>query len=206
VASGAQATIGGGGGNTASATAATVAGGSGNSANGSYSWVPGGLQADTRGLPGRAAWSAGCFAAPGDAQAGEFVLRRQTTDATAAVLTADGAAPGATNLVNLPAGATYAVRVMVAARQTGGSAGTIGDSALWARDFLVKRSANGAVTNITGVSQTPATPATSDSGASAWRVVHAPDSTQGGLSLSCTGEANKTINWVARILSVKVVG
>ena len=126
------------------AAAATVAGGNSNVASGSVppswaagsntatglnSWVPGGERASTRKCR-RGAWAAGRFASNGDAQAGEFVLRRQTTDATAATLTADG---GAANTANRqPAGQRELLaRLMVAARQTGGAAGTAGDSAGW---------------------------------------------------------------------------
>ena len=68
------------------------------------------LPGDTRGYMRRGAWAAGRFASNGDAQAGEFVLRRQTTDATGAALTADGGAAGTANLVNLPNNGTYCAR------------------------------------------------------------------------------------------------
>jgi len=207
VASGAQATIGGGGNNTASATAATVAGGSGNTAGGQYAWVPGGFQADARGHYGRAAWAAGRFASAGDAQAGEFVLRRQTTDATATTLTADGQAAGTANLVNLPNGGTYCARVLVVARQTGGTAGTAGDSAGWTRDILFKRGATAAATvAINPGTATAIAPGFNDTAAAAWRIAFSADTTNGGIVIAVTGEANKAINWVARILSVEVVG
>lgn len=208
VASGAQAVIGGGAGNTASATAATVAGGSGNTANGAHGWVPGGLQADGRGHHARGAWSAGRFASNGDAQAGEFLLRRQTTDATATVLTADGNAPGVANLVNLPNNATYAARLIVVARQVAGT-GTLGDSASWTRDILVRRGASAAATAflIPGTATLTAPTNGADSAANAaWKMGVGADTTNGGIAVTVVGEANKTINWVARILSVEVVG
>jgi hypothetical protein len=61
------------------------------------------------------AWGSGQFAAGGDAQAGEQVLRRQTADATAARLTADAAAPGAPTRRTCPT-TRYACRVLLVAR------------------------------------------------------------------------------------------
>jgi hypothetical protein len=34
----------------------------------------------------------------------------------------------------------------------------------------------------------------------------AADTTNGGIAISGTGEANKTVQWVARVLSVETVG
>ncbi|RAI57199.1 glycosyl hydrolase family 28-related protein [Roseicella frigidaeris] len=209
VASGALATIGGGGGNTASAAAATVAGGSGNTAGSANAWVPGGQQADTRGHPGRGAWANGCFSTPGDAQAGEFVLRRQTTDAAATVLTLDGLAPGAGNLLSLPGNAAFAAKLLLVARQVGGTAGTVGDCASWGRDILVRRGASASATVVLAPgSATPVAPSNGgDSAAnSAWKMAIVADTSNGALAITVQGEANKTINWVARILSVEVVG
>lgn len=209
VASGALAAIGGGAGNTASGTGAVVAGGSGNVAGGAYGWVPGGAQADIRGTYGRGAWSSGAFSTAGDAQAGEFLLRRQTTDNAQTVLTTDGQAPGAGNLATLPNNAVYAARLMVVARQIGGSAGMAGDCGCWIRDVLVKRGASAAATTVLvpGTSTLVAPTAGGDSAAnSAWKMGVGADTTNGALVVTVQGETNKTINWVARILSVEVVG
>ncbi len=219
VASGPQATIGGGQNNTASGVNAVVAGGAGNGALGahaavlggqtntadaSWSWVPGGLRAGARGVLGRGAWASGPFAATGDAQAGEFVLRRQTGDATPGRLTADGAAPGGANSVNLPANATYLVRLMVVARQVAGAAGTPGESAGWTVEALVRRGASPAATAVVGGGSGALAPAFADAGAAAWRLAIAADTANGGIAVSGAGEANKTVYWVARVLSVEV--
>ena len=42
-----------------------------------------------------------------------------------------------------------------------------------------------------------------DTGAAGWLLALAADTTNGGLGISVTGEASKTIRWVARILSVE---
>jgi hypothetical protein len=204
-ASGTQSTVSGGNANTASGQQAAVGGGSANTANAPASWVPGGWQATTRGLHGKGAWASGQFAAAGDAQAGEQVLRRQTTDATAARLTADNAAPNAGNAANLPNNGTFLVRVLVVARQVGGAAGAAGDSAGFELVQVVKRGATAAATALVGGGGSAA-PVASDAAAAGWRAQCSADTAVGGLALSVTGEANKTINWVARVLSVEAVG
>ncbi len=49
-------------------------------------------------------------------------------------------------------------------------------------------------------------PAFADAAAAGWRLAVAVDATNGGLAVSATGEANKTVNWVARVLSAEAVG
>ena len=205
-ASGAQATVGGGNACTASGANAAVSGGISNNANGIYSWIPGGASCNTRGVWGRGAWGSGQFATSGDAQAGEHVLRRQTTDGTAARLTSDHNGASASNTVNLPANGTYMARLLVVARQTGGSAGTAGDSAGWTTEVLVRRGATAAATVLVGGGGASLAPSYSDAGAAAWRLSVAADTTNGAIAVSGTGEANKTINWVARVLSAECVG
>ena len=231
-AAGQRATVGGGNANTASNTASvvaggqtntaassfsTVAGGTMNTASGLASWVPGGANATTRGHVGRGAWAGNdAFAAQGDAQAGEFVLRRITTDATATRLTADNAAPGTANTVNLPNNATYRLKLLVVAQQTGGGAGAVGDCASWEANLLLRRGANAAVTVLVGgtafagASLSAVTPGVGfapglrDAGAAGWLLAAAADTANGGLAVTVTGEAGKTIRWVARLLSAEV--
>lgn len=203
VASGAGATVGGGSSNTAGGDNAVVAGGALNSVTGENSWTPGGRRASTRGLVGRGAWASDGFASTGDAQAGEFVLRCLTADATAGRLTADSLAPGASNTLNLPNSGTYLVRLMVAAQQTAGSAGTAGDCAGWELTALVRRGASAAATVLVGGGGTALAPAYSDAGAAAWRLGLAADTANGALAVTATGAANKTIRWVARVLSIE---
>ena len=216
-ASGQEAVVGGGSSSTANASNATVAGGQGNLASGTWSWIPGGLRASARGLLGRGAWAAGFFVTVGDAQAGEFVLRALTTDATPARATADQAAAGATNTLNLPNNGTYRLKLLVVAQQTAGSAGTVGDCASWEVDLLVRRGATAAATTVVAgrtsnntpaiVAITPGTgfgPGMRDTAAAAWTLTVSADTTQGGIAVSGTGELNKTIRWVARVLSAEV--
>lgn len=216
-ASGARSTVSGGILNVASGNTATIAGGHGNTASGQMSWVPGGFSASTRAQYGLGTWAAGQFSTAGDAQASERVLRALTTDATATRLTADGAAPGTANTVNLPANATYRLRILVVAQQTAGTAGAVGDCASWTAEVTIKRGAGVANTAYVGglvVNNTPAlanaaagaalAPGQRDAGAAGWTIAFAADTTNGGLAITATGEANKTIRWVARVTGVEV--
>ncbi len=149
-ASGTGATVSGGASNTTSGTNAAIGGGSTNTASGTTGWIPGGANATDRGNLGRGAWAAGRFAANGDAQAGEFVLRRQTADATVTRLTGDAGVPGGANTVNLPTNGSYRLKLLVIARQVGGTAGTAGDTASWEASLLIRSGATAAATVLVG--------------------------------------------------------
>ena len=204
-AGGSYSTVSGGDTNVAQSTGATVAGGRGNVASGTDGWVPGGSQATTRNAIGKGAWASGQFASPGDAQSGEHVLRRQTTDATPTRLTADGGAPGASNTVNLPSNAAFACRIMVVAKEVGGAAA----KAMWDFVALARRDAAAAATNVSsspgnGAAQAPTL--TAGTGAAAWTVTVGADQTNGGVAVTVVGAAGANINWVARVLSAEAVG
>lgn len=196
-----DAVVSGGVSNSSTSFASVVSGGEGNTSNGIYSWVPGGAYATARSLRGRGSWSAGMFATPGDSQALEMVLRRQTTDATLTVLTADNAAPGLLNQLVLPNNCTVTVIFLCTARQTGGSAGTVGDSANWVVAVSGKRGANAAATV---ASRVLILDSFRDTGAAAWNLGIGADTTNGAMFAQVAGEANKTIRWTARWLGVEV--
>ena len=204
VASNAYCVIGGGIGNTCSGPAATVAGGAVNIADGTNSWVPGGQGATTRGVYGKGAWCNGSFITNGDAQSGEHVLRLATTNATQATLTADTAAASTYNQVLLPNNALYMAKILVTTRQTGGTAGTVNDSAAWELNVFIKRGANAAATSIVGGGGASLVPTYNDAAAAGWRLAVVADTTNGALSLKGTGEADKNIRWVARVISIEV--
>ncbi len=202
VASGPRTVINGGDSNTASGSSATISGGARNTASGVLSWTPGGSDASTRGIRGVGAWAAGLFSATGDAQAEEHVLRRQTTDATATRLTADNGAASPSNTVNLSNNSLLLVTLLVVARQAGGAAGAVNDSAVWEIKVGIKRGASAAATALVGGASI--TRIAFDAPAAAWAVDAAADTANGGLALTVTGEADKNINWVARGVAVQV--
>ena len=201
-ANGLNATVGGGLSNGAFFLYATVAGGNSNTANGQVSWCPGGQNGSARGLFAPGFWAAGQFSAAGDAQAEEHVLRRQTTDATATRLTANNAVPGTTNTVNLSNNSLLLVTLLLVARQAGGAAGAVNDSAVWEIKVGIKRGASAAATALVGGASI--TRIAFDAAAAAWAADVAADTANGGLALTVTGEADKNINWVARGVAVQV--
>jgi hypothetical protein len=207
VASGANSVIAGGATNTASGSHSTVGGGQTNSADGLWSWTPGGANASARGQTGRGAWASGRFAANGDAQAGEMVLRRQTTDAVPFNLTSDGAAPGTANQIVLPNFGNAAGTLWIVAKDT-----TTNTKHFWLFHFLLRRDASAAATNVTathGVSGSPvqgqAVAPLITAGALAPTVTLNADTVNGGLQILVTGVAATNISWVARASFVEVM-
>ncbi|UPY36302.1 glycosyl hydrolase family 28-related protein [Sediminicoccus sp. KRV36] len=197
-ASQANATIAGGANNIASATGSSVGGGVSNTASGSLSWIPGGSRAATRGITGRGAWAAGRIAADGDAQCGEHHLLRQTTDATATRLTADGAAAGTANTINMPNFSVYAGTLTVVAKATGSTA-----AATWRVQVSAVRGNGVATVVIYEGTGTALAPTASNGAGSAWRLDIAADTTNGGIAVTVTGAAATTINHSARFANTE---
>ena len=138
------------------------------------------------------------FSTSGDAQAGKFILMRQTTDATPTVLTATNADASVTNILIIPNNGTYAFKGIVVAKDA-----TTLYSAMWEVTALMKRGANASTTAIVG---TPTiTKVFADAGASAWSITLTADTTNGGGAITVTGEAAKTIRWVSNIDSAEVI-
>lgn len=179
--------------NTASAQGALAIGGASNTASSAYSTAMG--RDANAALVGKCAYASGQFAAAGDAQSGEFVLRCATTDATATALTTDGAAAAATNQVVLPNNSAYAFTGAVVARQKAGD-GTA--SAAWKIEGLIRREANAASTTlvastVTAIDNTPG-----------WTLALSADTTNGGLKIEATGAAATNIRWVATVQTSEV--
>lgn len=196
VASGAGSSVLGGENNTASGNN-SVAMGSGNIASGAVS-VATGNAAATRSTRGKRAHASGQFAAVGDAQAADHVMRRVTDSATTTSLTTDGAAPtgDAANSINIPANSTYAVEVTVTGREA-----ATGDSAILRVTGMVRRGATVGTTTLVGAATTALA---ADAGASTWTATLSADNTRGSIFVRVTGEAAKTINWVAHVRTVEV--
>lgn len=190
--------VGGGFSNTASANMALVAGGSSNTASGVRSWVPGGGNATTRGIHGRGAWAGQQIAALGDAQAGEHVLCRQTTDATATRLTADNAVAGTTNQIILPNFAAYSGTLTVVAKAAGSTA-----AATWRVNISAVRGNGVATVALYEGAGTALAPTASSGTGSAWRLDVAADTTSGGIAVTVTGATATTINHSARFANVE---
>lgn len=193
--------IGGGYANAVYGQWGTIAGGRENSTGGGLGgWCPGGQQGDGRNLLNRGFWSGGKLVNSGDAQCGEFVLRRSTTDATVTRLTADNGAASSANTLNLPNFGRYAGHLTVVAGAAGGT-----DSATWRINLAAVRG-NGAGTVVVfeGAGASVAPTASQGSG-SAWRLTVAADTVNGGIAVSGTGAAATTIHWVARFGDTETV-
>lgn len=94
---------------------------------------------------------------------------------------------------------TFNLEILVVARQTGGTAGTVGDSAMWTIRACVRRFSSNVIT-LVGVPTGTGTPsAFADAGAATWDVSISLDLPNILFVLTVTGEANKDISWIARM-------
>jgi hypothetical protein len=194
-ANGTYAFVGGGGSNIASSSYSSVLGGVANTANAERSCVVGGAYGTTRAIRGLAVFPS--CASPIDTTAGVtqsalLLLGRQTTDATATVLTSNTTAAGTTNQVILPNNSAYSFSGEVIAGVTGA-----GNTARWTIDGAIKRGANAASTAMVGTATVTMTH--NDAGAATWVVAVTADTTNGGIAVTVTGAAATTIRWVCKI-------
>lgn len=196
ITTGDYATISGGDSNLAGAWGA-VTGGVSNAAF-SYSRA-GGYRATSNARYGSDAFASGSFSTTkGTAQATNNLLRIQTANATPTRLTADGAAAGAANTLNLMDNSSLYIKGQVVARNT-----ATGDTKVWTFEGAIKRGANAAATAL--VAAITPTAGAADAGASAWALAVAADTTNGGLSVTAIGAAATTIRWVCRIDTTEVM-
>jgi hypothetical protein len=200
VSSGLVSFVGGGASHSASGSYSTVGGGNNNFANANYSFISGGSYGTTRAIIGNnaiAACNVPIAGSLGVSQAALLILARQTTDATATVLTSTTGAAGTTNQVILPNNSAYYFKGSVISNVTGAANG-----AAWSFEGAIMRGANAASTVFIG---TPAVNRTaSTTGASAWSIALTTDTTNGGLAITVTGAASTTIRWVAKVETTEV--
>ena len=195
-ASGSMATIVGGGQNTSSDFASATIGSYAGTANARVSVVAGGYYGSSRSIVGNfvtAASRSPVNQNPGVSQAALLVIGRQTTDATATVLTSDTNAASGTNQVILPNNSAYYVRGSIVAGVTGA-----GNSSSWTFQGTIKRGVGVGTTAIVGAGIT-ASLVSQDAGAATWAVAITADTTNGGLAVTVTGQAATTIRWVCKI-------
>lgn len=210
IASGQYSFIGGGNNNAATAQYGSVCGGNSNGANGTYSFVGGGFANQTPGsysaimggVRGTTRSIIGYHVFPacnvpiantdGVTQSGLLLLARETTNATATVLTSNSSAASTTNQVTLPDNSAYSFSGEVIAGVT-----AAGDSARWTINGAIKRGASAASTVMVG---TPTVTMThNDAGAAAWVVAVTANATLGCITVTVTGAAATTIRWVCKI-------
>jgi hypothetical protein len=137
--------------------------------------------------------AAGNFAVAGDAKTGQYVAKASTTDATVTEMLVN-----TTERLVLPNDSTWKFEVHVVARRTD----VDGESAAYKFEGCIDRNANAASTALVGsVINTILAEDTV-----AWNVTVDADTTNGSLRVQVTGEAAKTIRWVAFIRTVEVTG
>lgn len=140
------------------------------------------------------------FSSEGDAQNSIVQVLEETTDATTTELTIGGQSVSASKVV-LPANRSWGFKILVAARQTAGAAGTVGDSHVFEAEGGIKRDGS----NNTALIGTPTvSTVVNDAGAAAWTVAVSADDTNESLKIDVTGEVNKTIHWSAKVELVEV--
>lgn len=219
---GASAVVSGGSSNDATGSNSTVSGGTGNDATGASSAVLGGQfnvasgtatvvmgRENTASGPaavamgrdalssyhGGVAHSAGKFAAQGDAQRMSLQVRGETTDATPKVLLLDNIS----SRMVLPEQTTWAFKGTVVARRTDAD----NESAGYEIAGVIDRQTTSAST--TAMVGTPTVTVLAEDIA-AWNVTVGASTSFGSLDITVTGEAAKTIRWVAHIEIVQVSG
>jgi hypothetical protein len=132
------------------------------------------------------------FGSSGDVQSNLYILRNVTTDATQTELFIDGASTRA----GLPDDTTWFFRVHVVARRTDAD----DESAGYIFEGVIDR--NAGTTALVG---TVAKTIMAEDNA-AWDVDVDADATNDSLRIQVTGEAAKTVRWVAKVDTTEVTG
>lgn len=151
-------------------------------------------------IVGKYAYASGRTSASGDAQLGAMILRGSTTDATPTAITSNSTGASSNNQLVLPNDSSYTFTGSVIARNTA----TDTESKAWTFFGAIRRGAAAANTALIGTPGINIVGA--DSGTTAWTFTLTADTTNGGLAVTVTGEAAKTLRWVCRIDTVEVSG
>jgi hypothetical protein len=140
-------------------------------------------------------FAGGHFSAAGDAQSGIYIMRSDTTDATAEALTTTKTAASTDNQVILPDNSAYFFSGTIIAREQA-SAGT--DVGAW--------EIKGAIRRETGVASTVLINSTINdfNVPTGWAVALTADTTNGGLAITVTGAAATNIRWVGSVTTSEV--
>jgi hypothetical protein len=179
----------GGKSNNASGNFATVVGGRDSSAAGHYSFASG-YQSKTARI-GQKSHASGQFAAKGDAQGSQFILRADTTDATATVLTTNNTTPGTTDQIVAASDTCITFDGTITAMQNGAQA-----YASWRIEGLLVN--DGGTTTLANSATTVI------DNQSSWVMALSADNTNNALAITFTGEASHNIRVVANIRTTEV--
>jgi len=144
-------------------------------------------------IKGKLAYSAGRFAADGDAQGGTFILRSDTTDATAEAMTTNNSTAAADNQIVAASDTCITFHGTVVAMQNGAQA-----HAGWEIKGMLVNDGGTTTLALGNVSDMAAT------NASSWAVALSADNTNNALKIQVTGEASHNIRWVANVQTSEV--
>jgi len=144
---------------------------------------------------GQLAFMSGYFSGQGDAQTSIFVLRSDTTDATAEALTTDNSTASTDNQIILKNNSAYFFSGTCVARESAAN-GT--DMGAWEFKGAIRREANAGTTTL--VSST----IDEFSAPTGWSIDLVADTTNGGLKIEVTGAASTNIRWVATVNTSEV--
>jgi hypothetical protein len=210
-ASGFPNTISGGQNNITSNVSSTVGGGQSNTADAPWSTIPGGRGGSVRGESGKFVYAGNMnpsVSVGGFRQYGLNLFGWDSTNATPAALRSGNPNVVAGSVTTLPNKSLYAFRARVVCIQTGGTAGTAGDSKAWEVSGAIKRGADAASTALLGtptITVLGADTALGADNATGATIAVAANVTVGSLVINVTGEANKNLRWLATIETTEVV-
>ena len=143
---------------------------------------------------GSKAFANGSFAAAGDAQHGVYVLRAETTDATITELFLDGT--GGSQVIALPNNSLFTFDILVAGRRTDAVGGGAGYRFV---GVIRKDATSGSITFVGTPSKTILGETNTQ-----WDAAVVADTAAGALKVTVTGQAAKTIRWVATVQTTEV--
>lgn len=149
-------------------------------------------------IKGKFVYASGSFSdgnAEGSAQGGQFILRADTTDATATDLTTNNSTPAYSNQISLPNHSAYAFHGTIVARESG-TDGT--ECAAWRIEGLIRRE-NGQASTVLVNSATTVLDNTYN-----WGMALSANTSTGSLKIEVTGAASTNIRWVATIHTSEV--
>ncbi len=140
---------------------------------------------------GKKSFASGYFAAAGDAQGGQFILRVSTTDATPTVLSTDNGSSLSTSQIIAASDTAITFDGTITAMQNGAQA-----YASWKIEGLLVN--DGGTTTLANSATTVI------QNSSGWGMALSADNTNNALAITCTGEAAHNIRWVANIRTTEV--
>ena len=184
-------TVIGGQNNEATATSSIITGGAYCSITGAAQYARAGGGYSKASVHGQDVFASGQFSSVGDAQGAKYILRADTTDATATVLTTSNGNPANWNQIVAASDTCIMFSGTLVAMQNGTQ-----DQGGWEIKGLLKND-GGTTTLVSSNIQTFAD-------GNGWVVALTADNTNNALAITCTGEAAHNIRWVANIQTSEV--